>query len=268
MQQLFPPNSNNEIEPHSLYSVPDLGFPPEGVALARHGERRPYIFFNLVSSVDGKITTQSDNAEGLGTRVDRTIMRRLRLASDAVLVGASTFRHDPIVPDTRPEFVAERHRYFPDAPHPLAMVLSSDGDLPLDNKFFQAPASRRIVWLGPKANLETEQKLAGHARVLRLEASEAGQPDLQQLLVKAYLELGIRRLLVEGGPTLNYSFIGQDWADELFWTLAPKIVGGSQNPSLVEGPGKGFEVADLKKLQLVSIYAEASELFMRYKFKR
>jgi len=267
MQQLFPVNSNSQIEPYNLYGVPDLDFPSEGVAL-KHGERRPYIYFNLVSSVDGKITTQTDNAEGLGTRTDRTVMRRLRLASDAVLVGASTFRRDPIVPDTRPEFVTERHRYFPDAPHPLGMVLSSQGDLPLDNKFFQAPSSRRIVWLGPQATLETEQKLSAHARVLRLAEDTAQKPDLRQLLVRAYQELGIRRLLVEGGPTLNYSFIAQGWADELFWTLAPKIVGGSQNPSLVEGPGKGFDLTDLKKLQLVSIYAEASELFMRYKFKQ
>jgi riboflavin-specific deaminase-like protein len=226
----------------------------------------------MVSSVDGKITTLADNAEGLGSRTDRLLMQRLRIASDAVLIGASTFRRDPFVPDVKPEFAAERANFFPQQPHPLAMVLSSDGNLPLESKFFQAERNRRVIFLGPQASTATVYHLNTYAQVFQLEAmpfTESGtdrQADLGQLLRIAFDELGIRKLLVEGGPTLNYAFISQHWADELFWTLAPKIVGGNANLSLVEGPGKGFGLAQLPLLQLLSIYEQSNELFMRYKF--
>lgn len=267
MRRLLPLDLNDgEIVPETVYSVPELNFPQHGVAASDRATKRPYVYFNMVSSADGKITTQKGNAEGLGTRTDRLLMQKLRAASDAVLVGAGTFRHDPIIPDVKPEFAAERQHYFPDAPHPLGMVLSSDGDLPLNNKFFRAGRKRRVVFLGPKATKETEQKLAEHAQIFRLSGDSHGEPDIKELAQIAFSELKVRRLLIEGGPTLNYSFVAQGYADELFWTLAPKIVGGSENGSLVQGPELGFDPEKLPQLKLVSLYQHASELFLRYKF--
>lgn len=285
MRQIFSDTSNirtGEIELGEIYSVPELNFPAEGVSLARESNQplkveskftspvvqRPYLYFNMVSSIDGKITTRADNAEGLGTRSDRGLMQRLRMASDAVLIGSNTFRHDPFIPDVKPEFAVERQRYFPNQPQPLALVLSGDGNLPLDNKFFRATRERRLIFLGPQATPEAEQRLAERAQIFRLGADSQGRPDLKQLLEIAWKQLKVRWLLVEGGPTLNYAFISQGWADEFFWTLAPKMVGGSQNLSAVEGPGKGFELGQLPNLHLISIYEQESELFMRYRFRK
>lgn len=261
MRRLLPVDTGEtEIAPEKIYAVPELNFPTQGEA------NRPYIYFNMVSSADGKITTRMGNAEGLGTRTDRLLMQRLRAASDAVLVGAGTFRHDAITPEVKPEFADERQKYFPNNPQPLGMVLSNSGDLPLDNKFFRAGRERRVVFLGPKATAEAEQRLAEHAQVFRLSAGSSGEPSIAELLKIAFSSLKVRRLLVEGGPTLNYSFVSQGYADELFWTLAPKIVGGSENPTLVEGPGLGFDPNKLPQLKLISIYQEVNELFFRYKF--
>jgi hypothetical protein len=47
--------------------------------------------------------------------------------------------------------------------------------------------------------------------------------------------------------------------DELFITLAPKLAGGP-GPTIVEGPPLSPEVP----LSLLTLHAEAGELFLRY----
>src|SRR5690349_672631 len=138
MYRLYPPDIKQQnFVPNEIYTVPELAFPADGVELPQGG-RRPYIYFNMVSSVDGKATTVANNAAGLGSRIDFQLMGRLRVAADAVLAGAETVRRDPFVPNTRPDLMEERARYFPDTPHPLGVTVSRDGKLPPDRKFFEA----------------------------------------------------------------------------------------------------------------------------------
>ncbi len=248
----------------SVYSVPQLAFHSEGMPL--DSARRPFVYFNMVSSVDGKAVSATGNASGLGSPADHLLMSRLRAASDAVLVGAETFRRDPFVPVIRPALAAERARYFPGQPQPWGIVLSSDGRLPPDKKFFDS--ERRLIALGEKAASEQAAILSQQARVVRVpDAPEGGQPDIAWLLVYLYQELGVRRLLCEGGPSLNYSLISRGLGDELFWTLAPKLVGGNgqHNSTILNGPGSGFPNGQTAGLELRSLYEHEHELYFRYR---
>lgn len=267
MQRLFPDNQP-DLAPQSVYSVPDLNFPTDGLPLETGG-RRPYVYFNMVASVDGKAVSATGNAEGLGSATDRFLMHRLRAAADAVLVGAETFRRDPFVPQIMAEAAAERRKYFPNAPQPLGIVISRDGNLPLDKKFFDRDkAADRLVALGQAASSAKEAAFKAFARTLRVPDRPDGRPDESWLLAYLYREMGIRRLLCEGGPTLNFSLISRGLADELFWTLAPKLVGGSTNRTLLSGPGRGFSLDGMPQLSLVSLYEQTNELFFRYKINR
>lgn len=267
MQRLFPDNKP-DLAPQEIYSVPELNFPGDGVAL-EDGGRRPYVFFNMVASVDGKAVSANGNAEGLGSATDRLLMHRLRAAADAVLVGAETFRRDQYVPQVKPEAAGERHRYFQARPQPLGLVISRDGNLPLEKKFFnREKAADRLVVLGESASSEKEAAFQPFAQVLRAPEREDGRPDESWLLAYLYRELGIRWLLCEGGPHLNFSFISRGLGDEFFWTLAPKLVGGSANSTILSGPGQGFPLNRMPRLDLLSLYKQDNELFFRYKINR
>ena len=261
LRQLFPDyrpvGSVDEI-----YTVPELNFPAQGVALA-DGTRRPYVYFNMVSSVDGRGVSAAGNAEGLGTANDRRLMHRLRLAADAVLVGAATFRRDQVMPTFSPDLASERRQYFPNDPQPWGVVLSRDGNLPLDKKFFESGPERRLVALGQAASAEREAAFRQVAQVVRVPDNEEGRPDSGWLMAFLQRELGINRLLCEGGANLNYDLITKGLADELFWTLAPKLVAGSHNEAVVTGPI--FPLDGMPALSLRSIYEQEAELFLRYK---
>lgn len=264
MQRLYP-DFQDSLTPQDIYNVSELGFPGGGVLL-EDGGRRPYVFLNMVSSVDGKAVSASGNAAGLGSATDHILMHRLRAAADAVLVGAATFRHDPYVPQVMPEAAGERHQFFPQRPQPLGIVISRDGNLPLNKKFFNRDkAAERLVVLGQAASEEKEDAFKPYAGVVRAPDGADGRPDESWLLAYLYREKGVRWLLCEGGPRLNYSLISKNLADELFLTFAPKLVASENNSTILTGPGQGFPQEMMPALGLVSLYKQADELFFRYR---
>ena len=247
-----------------IYSFAELAFPLEGVTfdVDSSPSKRPYIAFNMVSSVDGKATTRAGKLTGLGSRPDRLLMKRLRSQFDAVLVGGVTLRQDMVIPTVPPELLEERQRNFGQS-QLLGMVISHSGDLPRNHRFWEAGRDLRLVLTGENTRIESwlEQK----AQVLRFPTLN-DQIDLKQILPILFENFGIKRLLVEGGASLNYALISQNLADELFLTLSPHIVGGIENITIVGGAGYGLGVSDLQKLKLRSLYHHESELFLRYQF--
>ncbi|MEA5489919.1 MULTISPECIES: RibD family protein [Pseudanabaena] len=257
-----------------IYNFEELNFPTEGVEFklnnlgdARLGDRlarRPYIAFNMVSSVDGKATTYEGKLTGLGSRPDRLLMKRLRSQFDAVLAGGTTLRQDAFIPTVPPELLAERQKNF-SQPQPLGIVITNSGKLPSEHRFWDAGKDLRVALIGEETTVESwlDQK----AQIFRFPTKEQ-QIDLRQVLAMLFEKLGIKRLLVEGGPALNYSLISQGLADELFLTVSPHIVGGIDNMTVIGGSGYGLGGNNLPSLQLRSLYHHESELFLRYQFQR
>ncbi len=254
-----------------IYNFEELAFPTEGVEfdlndlgdrLSNHQCKRPYIAFNMVSSVDGKATTHEGKLTGLGSDPDRLLMRRIRSQVDAVLAGGTTLRHDVFIPFVHADLASERQKNFLQ-PQPLGIVISNSGNLPSENRFWEAGKDLRVVVTGE--NTEIAAWVHDQAQVFRFPTQD-NQIDLKQVLKLLFEQLSIKRLLVEGGPTLNYAFISQGLADELFLTLSPHIVGGVDNMTVVSGSGYGLGGGDLPKLKLRSLYQHESELFLRYQF--
>src|SRR5437763_1540365 len=79
---------------------------------------RPYVYINMVASVDGKITVEGSE-RGLGSDADKRLFHELRAHADAVLDGATTARISGASPRVRDaDLVAwRRGRGLP--PHPL-----------------------------------------------------------------------------------------------------------------------------------------------------
>jgi riboflavin-specific deaminase-like protein len=223
----------------------DLELPPAG----RRDASRPYVIINMVASVDGRSAIEG-KASRIGSQTDRQAMRTLRSKADAVMIGAGTLR-------------AERLSLGlddPAEPQPLAVIATSSGDVPLESNLIVGER-QEVLLIAP----EGIAVRSGERGVLRLSTDPSGNVDLPQALRILKVEHAVDLLLVEGGPTLNYSLISQNLADELFLTLAPRLLGGTPEGALtvIEGPGLARETPDL---QLLSAHLlAAGELFLRYR---
>lgn len=237
-----------DIAAEAIYADLDL---PDGPA------DRPYVVLNMVATVDGKVAV-GGRATGIGSRLDRSLMRKIRSGVDALMVGAATLRAEPVDPTVPVDLARDRSgRGLP--PQPLAVTISRDLSLEPTHRFFKLGPRRCCVFTTSFAPTTRVEAFGDHARVERLGHREV---DLVAALKLLRIHYGVRRLVVEGGPRLNQGLLDRNLVDEIFWTIAPKLAGG-HGPGLLDGPRPPESIAAL--LTLISLYEDDSELFARYR---
>lgn len=236
-----------------LLDLPGADFDPEllyeTIVVPPAPADRPTIYLNMVSTADGKIVVGAPGgtASGVGGETDQRLFRRLQWTCDAALIGASTLRAGPVI--------------YPR--QTLRLVATRSGDVPLDNRFFTDAPER--AWVIAPENLapDTRARLEATANLLPAGRDEIDWPAA---LRRLRVELGIERLLCEGGGELNFALIRLGLADELFLTLAPKLKGGAHLPTTVGGAG--FAPGLAAPLTLLSLYRDGDELYLRYRIGR
>lgn len=218
----------------------------------------PYIAINMVSSLDGK-TSIDGVANDIGGAADRRVMRNIRSKFDAVLRGAGTLRAEKISLGVTEE-LAQSRRAEGREPQPLDLILSNDGaSMPLDTNLINITPGRVAVLIPAGATPVTRSDI----RSLQMPASPDGTVDLVRAMQLLKSDHGVQSLLLEGGPTLNNSFISANIVNELFLTIAPLLLATSDSPLTLLHSTKPSK-ARQRRLQLASAYVSGDELFLRY----
>jgi len=217
------------------------------------------VVVNMAVSVDGRITTRGRERVALGSERDRRLMDQLRARADAVIVGAGTIRHDgyPIV--IRYDDLCAQRVARGRSPHPVNVVLSRALDLPLRSRFFASTNTRRIVFTtkrAPKTRVRAFEKVA---EVVVL----PGTSLPPRLVMAALARRGLRRVLLEGGGEVHFAFAKAGLVGEVYVTVTPRLIGGKQAPSFLDG--EGFLWKDHLRLRLVSAKRVGEEVFLRYR---
>ena len=241
-----------ELLGESIYE--DLELPPPG----RATPSRPYVIMNMVSSIDGRTATRG-KASRIGSETDRRVMRTLRSKSDAVMIGAGTLRAEKLSLG-----LDEVSR----GTQPLAVIVTKTANVPLATNVIIGERQEVLVITTEDAPEADVKRLREHASVLRLPTTSSGGVSLEEALKWLEATRGVDLLLVEGGPRLNYSLVSQDLADELFLTLASKLLGSTRSDALTLLEGPKFSLTESPKAELVSIHLSEDELYLRYRFER
>ena len=180
---------------------------------------RPHVVVNAAMSVDGKIALPSREGVRISNDEDLKRLHELRAECDAILVGVGTVLMDD------PKLTVKKE--FARGPNPLRVVMDSDGSSPVNAAVFDGTAPTLI------ATNTSCVKTFRNAEVVRCGED---QVDVDRLLGILH-ERGVKRLLVEGGSTVNWSFLRAGLADELLVFVGSFIIGGPSTPTLVGGEG-------------------------------
>lgn len=233
--------------------------PYDAITLPDPPARRPYVILNMVSTVDGKTTLGGGRVGTIGSPVDRRMMKKIRVPVDGVLRGAGTVRDNPRYPGVPPEQAAVRKSLGLDE-QPAAVIVTGSARLPADAPIFRQAPRKPIIIAPESAPDERLRALEQYARIERVGSRQVDFAAAFELLRGKY---GIKHLLSEGGPAVNYETFSAGLIDEVFWTVAPKIAGTRDDLTMVTGPRL---IQSKPELALKSAFfnEETNELFLRY----
>jgi 2,5-diamino-6-(ribosylamino)-4(3H)-pyrimidinone 5'-phosphate reductase len=212
---------------------------------------RPYVILNAAMSLDGKIATVTGDSK-ISCEEDLDRIHMLRASVDAVMVGLGTVLAD------NPSLTVRR------APgeNPVRVVVDSLGKIPLNSRVLDASA-RTIIAVTTKAPKRNVNGLL--RRGVQVIAVGEEEVDLKKLLEKLH-GLGVQRLLLEGGSTLNWGMLRRGLVDEVKVAVAPYILGGEEARTLVGG--RGFsKISKSISLNLVSFDWVGEDLLLTYLVK-
>src|SRR5438309_8862697 len=203
-------------------------------------------------SIDGKIATFAANSRMSSPAYMRRV-HRLRASVDAIMVGLRTLlRDDPnltvkLVKAHRPyRIIVDRNALSP----PSSYVVRTAREITT----IIAVTSR-----APKKRIEGLKKMG-----VTVIVCGRGPLVSLKLLLNRLRSLRIRRILLEGGGTLNWSMLSNQLVDEISVAITPRIIGGSRATSLVEGKGSAL-VKEGVKLKLVTARRYGPDLVLGYK---
>ncbi|TMW73667.1 bifunctional diaminohydroxyphosphoribosylaminopyrimidine deaminase/5-amino-6-(5-phosphoribosylamino)uracil reductase RibD [Alteribacter natronophilus] len=188
-------------------------------------EKRPFVTLKTASSLDGKIATKTGESKWITGEAAREDVHRLRHEHDAILVGVNTvIADDPSLTVRLPG----------GGRHPVRVVLDHNLRTPADAGMIQDGLAP--VWIVSSQNGNTERKSALEeqgAKVFELGRDTVEIAPLLTLLG----EQQIRSVLVEGGGSVNDSFLRSGLFEQVIVYIAPLLIGGEDARSSFAGSG-------------------------------
>jgi len=210
---------------------------------------RPYVVVNVAMSADGKISTRERRQVKISGAQDFSRVDQLKAGSDAVMVGIGTvLADDPSLTVKSEECRTGRLNRGVDE-HPVRIVVDSTARIPPEAAVLHKGTGKRIVAVSHQADPKKIAALQSFATVIIAGDDEV---DLATLMDKLG-EMGIRRVMVEGGGTLIAGLITAGLVNEIYTFIGNMIIGGKDSPSFVDGEGFILE-SGVSRLTLLEMH--------------
>ena len=211
---------------------------------------RPHVFLSAAISVDGKIATKTGDSN-LSSKIDKIRVHKLRSKVDAILIGQNTLRRDDPILSVR----------YAKGKNPIRIILDSRGKISSKSKIIKT-CNKIPTILAVSKNISNKNLQRLKKYPLEIIVTGENKVNLKQLL-KQLAKRKIKKLLLEGGGTVNWEFIKQGLFDEIIVTVTPFLIGGTKSISLVQGLGFS-KISKSTKLKLKKIKQQKNELVLHY----
>lgn len=188
----------------------------------------PWVVMKTAMTLDGKIAAYTGDSRWVTGEEARHRVQKLRCDCMAIMAGAGTVRaDDPML----------NCRLGGEVRQPVRVVVDSGASI--------ASGSQIVSTAGVYPTVIAHTRKAGTVRPEELRQAGAepllceeadGRVDIPDLLCKLG-KRGIDSVLLEGGGELNGAFLRAGQVDEVYAFIAPKLIGGREAKTPVEGQG-------------------------------
>ena len=214
------------------------------------GRFRPHIIFSAAITLDGKLATRSGDSK-LSSKADKNRVNRLRSRVDAILIGKNTAKlDDPIL---SVHHVKKKN--------PIRIILDSNATIRSSSRILRTSSKiPTIIAVGRQVSKKNLRRLEKFP--IQIITCGKYRVNIKKLL-ETLRKQGIKKILVEGGGSTNWTFVKESLVDEMIITITPYLVGGMAATTLVDGDGFST-IAKSKKLKLKSVRRMNNEIILHY----
>lgn len=199
----------------------------------------PFVAMKYAMTLDGKIAAFTGDSKWVTGEAARQHVQFLRKKYSGILVGVDTVAADDPMLNCR----------MWDGVDPVRIVCDTHLRISPDSRIAQTAGEIRTIAAHAAdvdGNRAAELMSAG-VELWELGTDQEGHISLQELFVRLGQE-GIDSVLVEGGGTIHGSLLGAGLINRVYAYIAPKLIGGADAKSPVEGAG----ISKMKSAKLLS----------------
>lgn len=183
---------------------------------------RPFVIAKCGMTLDGKIASHTGHSKWITCEASRTRVHEIRSHVDAILVGSRTVMLDD------PSLTCRLVNGF--AKDPTRIILDAGEYLDAKRRIFQLN-SKAPTWVAVSQDRDYPEA----DDVIRVPRGDGGV-DMAALMDELG-KRGVTSLLIEGGGTTHASAFNAGIVDKVMFFVAPRILGGRDAVTPVEGPG-------------------------------
>ena len=190
-------------------------------------KKMPFVTAKFACSLDGKIATSTGESQWISCEESRKFTHHLRDISDAIMVGSGTVLADNPTLTTRLENFSGKN--------PARIIVDSLAKTPLD---FNVVCDKKAETIFAMTENAPQEKISAlKSRGVEIIFAGSGDKVDLKILLEKLAEREITSVLVEGGGNLHFSMLEKNLVDKIFAFIAPKIIGGKNSKTAVEGAG-------------------------------
>lgn len=205
---------------------------------------KAFAVLKTACSIDGKVAAMDGSSQWITGQKARENVHLLRAESQAILIGTRTAVMD------KPKLTV---RHIPAKKQPLRVVLDCSGKIPLDSPLFDTSEAKTLVIASKETGDQRLKELEQRGVFWEIVDLKEGQVALGEIL-SLLGQKEILQVLVEGGPTLQSSFIEQKQANRLIVYTGSCLL-GQRGKSLFTFPGpKSIQEAPFLTLESVQVF--------------
>jgi len=214
----------------------------------------PYVVMKYAMTLDGKIATYKGESKWITGECARNNVQETRNELMGIMVGIGTVLKDDPMLTCR----------LPGGRNPIRIICDTKLQIPLESNIVKS--AKNIVTIVATSELINNEKKIGQLNDRGIEVLRVNEENGHISLIHLMKELGKRKIdgiLLEGGGTINYSAVSAGIVNEIHAYIAPKIFGGKDALTAVEG--RGIETPDMAQLYMLrSITKIEDDILLKY----
>ncbi|MBO6115131.1 MAG: bifunctional diaminohydroxyphosphoribosylaminopyrimidine deaminase/5-amino-6-(5-phosphoribosylamino)uracil reductase RibD [Lachnospiraceae bacterium] len=223
-------------------------------------KKTPYVILKYAMTMDGKIAAYTGESKWISNETSRHDSQELRNRCSGIMVGIGTVLADDPMLNCRIEGGHD----------PIRIICDSNMHIPIGSNIVKSAKNIRTILVVSNRlksclsamELKYNELIEHGIEVIFVDETE-GMIDLESLM-KLLGEMDIDSVIIEGGGSINYSAVKAGIVNEVMIYLAPKILGGRDALTAVEG--QGFETPDMAAgFKLMETRLMDGDILLRYK---